>query len=97
MIYDHYLSVRSWSPNFYPPGDEIEELVVWVCIPGLLVEYYDNIVFMYIGDLIRKMVKFDKNALTRERWTYARLCIQVNLVKPLLAMFSIKGKHYKIE
>ncbi|KAI5392732.1 hypothetical protein KIW84_060051 [Lathyrus oleraceus] len=27
MIYGHYLIVREWSPNFYPGGDAIEELM----------------------------------------------------------------------
>lgn len=28
---------------------------------------------------------------------YVHLCIQVNLDKPLLAMFALKGKHFKVE
>lgn len=32
-----------------------------------------------------------------ERGKYARLCIQIDLTKPLLAMFSIKYRHYKVE
>lgn len=52
---------------------------------------------MYIGNMIGKTVKVDKNTLTKERGKYARLCIQVNLLKPLLSMFLIKGRHYKIE
>lgn len=28
MIYDHYLTAREWSPNFYHAGDAIEELAV---------------------------------------------------------------------
>lgn len=52
---------------------------------------------MYIGNMIGKTVKVDKNTLTKERGKYARLCIQVNLLKPFLSMFLIKGRHYKIE
>lgn len=51
----------------------------------------------FIGDRIRKMVKVDKNTITRERGKYARLCVQVDPSKPLLDMFSIKGRHYKVE
>ncbi|MCI41099.1 hypothetical protein A2U01_0062332, partial [Trifolium medium] len=39
----------------------------------------------------------DKNTLAQERGKYARLCVQVNLTKPLLAMFTIKGRKYNIE
>jgi hypothetical protein len=37
-------------------------------------------------------VKVDKNTLSHERAKYARFCVQVNLAKPLLAMFTIKGR-----
>lgn len=43
------------------------------------------------------MVKVDKNTLSRERGKYVRLCIQVNLIKLMLVMFSIKGRYYKVE
>lgn len=32
-----------------------------------------------------------------ERGKYARSCIQVDMTRPLLEMFSIKGRHYKVE
>lgn len=51
----------------------------------------------YIGYHIGKTVKVDKNTISREIGKYVRLCIQVNLMKPLLAKFSIKGRHYKVE
>lgn len=35
--------------------------------------------------------------LTKQCEKYARMCIQVYLTKPLLAMFSIKVLHYKVE
>ncbi|XP_058733900.1 uncharacterized protein LOC131605574 [Vicia villosa] len=95
MIYDHYLTVRDWRDNFCLARDAIEELAIWVRIYGLPIEYYDNSVLSYIVDQIGKTVKVDKNTLTRAKIKYVRLCIQVNLMKLLLAMLSIKGHHYK--
>ncbi|XP_058741845.1 uncharacterized protein LOC131614249 [Vicia villosa] len=97
MIYDHYHSVREWKPNFCPSSDAIEQIAVWVRISGLPLEYYDARVLAFIGNRIGSMVKVDRNTLKIERGKYARLCVQVDLTKPLLAMFSIKGRHYKIE
>jgi hypothetical protein len=42
-------------------------------------------------------VKVDENALTHEHGKYARLCVQVDLTKPLLTMFTIKGRKYNME
>jgi hypothetical protein len=97
FIYDHYLTVKEWSPNFHPASDTIEEVAVWVRVSGLPIEYYDSKVLNFIGNRIGKTVKVDKNTLTQERGKYARLCVQVDLTKPLLAMFTIKGRKYNIE
>ncbi|GAU31067.1 hypothetical protein TSUD_322040 [Trifolium subterraneum] len=66
-------------------------------ISGMPIEFYDSEILDYIGNRVRKMVKVDKNTLTHERGKYARLCVQVNLAKPLLAMFTIKERKYNIE
>jgi hypothetical protein len=97
FIYDHYLTVKEWSPNFHPASDTIEEVAVWVRVSGLPIEYYDSKVLNFIGNCIGKTVKVDKNTLTQERGKYAPLCVQVDLTKPLLAMFTIKGRKYNIE
>jgi hypothetical protein len=97
LIYDHYLTVREWSPNFNPATDAIQKVAVWVRFSGLPIEYYDAKVLSFIGDRIGRTVKVDKNTLTRERGKYARLCVEVDLRKPLLAMFTIKGRQYNVE
>jgi hypothetical protein len=30
FIYDHYLTVKEWSPNFHPASDTIKEVAVWM-------------------------------------------------------------------
>ncbi|XP_058775627.1 uncharacterized protein LOC131649904 [Vicia villosa] len=97
FIYDHYLTVKEWSPDFHPESDAIVNVAVWIRISGLPVEYYDPKVLHVIGDLVGRTVKVDKNTLQRERGKYARICVEVNISKPLLAMFSIKDSSYKIE
>jgi hypothetical protein len=97
FIYDHYLTVKEWRPNFHLESDTIEEVAVWMRISGLPIEYYDSKSLKFIGDRVGKTVKIDKNTLTQERGKYARICVQVNLTKPLLAMFTIKDRKYNIE
>jgi hypothetical protein len=73
FIYDHYLTVKEWSPNFHPASDTISKVAVWVRISGLPIEYYDGKVLHSIGDRIGRTVKVDKNTLDQERGKYARL------------------------
>lgn len=60
------------------------------------IEYYDAKVISFIGNRVGKTVKVDKNTTQQERGKYARLCIEVKFSNPLLPMFSIKGRRYKI-
>jgi hypothetical protein len=97
FIYDHYLTVKEWSPNFHPQSDTIKKVAVWVRISGLPIEYYDSRVLRNIGNKIGSTVKVDKNTVMQEKGKYARLCVEVDLTKPLLAMFMIKERKYNVE
>jgi hypothetical protein len=97
MIYDNYLVVREWSPNFHPMGEVIEKVAVWVRFSGLPIEYYDNKMLHFIGNRIGRTVKVDRTTQAQARGKYARLCVEVDLTKPLLAMFQIKDRLYKVE
>ncbi|XP_058760412.1 uncharacterized protein LOC131633741 [Vicia villosa] len=97
FIYDHYLTVKEWSPDFQPNSDTIVNVAVWIRIAGLPIEYYDPKFLHFVGDRVGKTIKVDKNTLQQERGKYARICVEVNITKTLLAMFTIKGRRYKIE
>jgi hypothetical protein len=97
MIYDHYLSVSKWSPDFNPAKNKIEKMAVWVRFSGLPIEYYDKKILNGIGNRIGKTVKVDKNTLLQEHGKYACLCVEVDLTKPLLAMFTIKESYDRVE
>ncbi|XP_058758009.1 uncharacterized protein LOC131631237 [Vicia villosa] len=97
FIYDHYLTVKEWTPDFHPENDSIVNVAVWIRISGLPVEYYDLKVLQVIGNLVGRTVKVDKNTLQSERGKYARICVEVDISKPLLAMFELKDKSYRVE
>lgn len=88
LIYDHYLIVREWTPNFQPENAAIDSVAVWVRFSGLPIEYYGPTFLHCFGNRIGRTVKVDK---------YARLCVEVDLHKPLLAIFEVKGKQYNAE
>ncbi|XP_058753900.1 uncharacterized protein LOC131627062 [Vicia villosa] len=67
FIYDHYLTVKDWGPNFHPEKDAIEEVAVWIRNAGLPIEYYDTSVLTFIGNRLGKAVKVDKNTVKQER------------------------------
>src|SRR4051812_5929656 len=66
FIYNHYLIVKEWTPNFHPESESIVNLVVWIRISGLLIEYYDPKFLHVIGDLVGRTIKVGKNTLQHE-------------------------------
>lgn len=79
FIYDHYLKVKEWNPNFHPQSDTIKSIAIWLRIAELPIEYYDSKVLYHIGNKIGKTVKVDKNTIMHERGKYARICMEVDL------------------
>lgn len=96
FIYDHYLTMKEWTLEFHPESDSIVNVDVWIRISGLPIEYYYLKVLHAIVDRVGHMINVDKTTTQKERSKYAIVCVEVNISQPLLTMFSIKGKNYKI-
>ncbi|CAI0551041.1 unnamed protein product [Linum tenue] len=47
---------------------------------------------MKIGQRIGKSIRVDHATSTGARSDYARVCVQVDITKPLLSQFTIHGK-----
>lgn len=97
LIDDHYLTIRTWVPNFIPDNEPIKFLTAWVRIPHLAVEYFDSSFLHRVGSKIERVIKVDKTTAMAERGKCTRLCIEIDLSKPLLSKFWLKGKIWKIQ
>ena len=85
------------QPNFDPTQDSLNNLLVWVRIPCLPIEYFDHHFLIHVGSKIGKPVKIDDatNAVSREH--YARICVEVDLSKPLVAKFRLRRRIRRLE
>ncbi|XP_073015397.1 uncharacterized protein [Primulina eburnea] len=97
MVLDHYLIVKEWSPNFDPRSDSTEKLLVWVRFPCLPIEYYDQEFLMKIGNKIGRPIRVDQATSMVSRGKFARMCVEVDITKPLLAKFKLRRRVRKIE
>lgn len=97
MVMDHYLMVKDWVPNFDPATDETRKLIVWVRFPDLPVEYYDYSFLMRLGELVGEPKHIDDATSLVSRGRFARMCIEVDLAKPLIAKFLLRKKVRIIE
>ncbi|XP_075670276.1 uncharacterized protein LOC142640060 [Castanea sativa] len=87
----HYLSIRSWEPNFKVSSANLSSVAVWIRLPELPIEYYESFVLKDIGTAIGPILQIDTHTTTKARGWFARLCIQVNLDKLIIKLIRVGG------
>lgn len=97
MLDDNYLTIRKWVPNFIPDDKPMRFLTAWVRIPQLSIEYFDKEFLLKIGNKIGKVMRIDQHTTNAERGQFTRLSIEMDLSKPLLSKFWLKGRIWKIQ
>lgn len=97
FIFDHYLTVRQWEPDFDPYENPISKLAVWARLLGLPMDYYDRKYIQTIGNCMGRTLQVDINTASHQRGKFTRIYVEINLEKPLASSYSIEGKKYMIE
>lgn len=98
MIMDHYLLVRDWTPYFDPwKASEEEKIAVWVRFPDLPIEFYDYEFLMRLGEKIGEPKNIDEETSLVSRGKFARMCVEIDITKPLISKFKLRKKVRRIE
>ncbi|XP_050259267.1 uncharacterized protein LOC126704310 [Quercus robur] len=84
FIGGQFLSIRPWEPFFKPEAANVSSIAVWVWLHALPLELYETEVLKHIGEAIGKVLRIDAQTAMEVRGKYARLCIQVDMNKPLI-------------
>ncbi|CAN1759809.1 hypothetical protein LINPERHAP1_LOCUS7284 [Linum perenne] len=95
-IYDYYFSVARWSPSFNEE-EPIKSILTWVRLPKLPIHFFNRLAVTRIGNCIGKTVKLDLATSEGARARYARVCVEVDLSKPLLGKYLLEDKTYYVE
>nr|POE67859.1 hypothetical protein CFP56_62031 [Quercus suber] len=83
FIGDHFLSIRPWEPDFKPALANVSSIVVWIRLNELPFEYYNAEALQLIGKAIGNVFRVDTFTALETRGRFARLCVQVDMEKPL--------------
>lgn len=97
MIMDHYLAVQPWKEDFEPEVEQINHIAAWVRISRLPMDYYDKGILYVLGSQIGRVLKVDTPTLKRSKGRFARVCVELDLTKPLLPLILVNGKEKRIE
>jgi hypothetical protein len=97
MLFDHYLAVARWTPDFASPHAKIEKTLVWIRFPGLNLVYYDESVLLGLASVVGTPIKVDTNTLKVERGRFARICVEIDLTLPVVGKVNVNGHWYQVQ
>ncbi|WCJ44151.1 zinc ion binding nucleic acid binding [Euphorbia peplus] len=97
MVQGHYLTVRTWTPEFSPSATVVGSTIVWARFPELPLQFYEEDGLMLIGNSFGRAIKVDKNTSQATRGKFARVCVEIDLSKPIVPQFLLNGICYHIE
>ncbi|KAJ4829263.1 hypothetical protein Tsubulata_050382, partial [Turnera subulata] len=95
-VFDHYLTVEPWKPQFNPTSHKVTSIVAWIQIPGLSSEYYDRGILRAVCNEIGRLVRLDHNTEDALRGRYARVAVELDLSQPLQSQVFVDGIWYFI-
>lgn len=97
VIQGHYLTVNKFHPGFFPSAAMPSSTLVWVRIPRLPLELFNENFLMRLGNKLGKAVKVDHNTMLSARGKYARVCIEIDLQKPLVPAIIMNDHELIVE
>lgn len=93
----NYLAIQPWKKKLCPFKENIKKLVVWIRISNLPIEFLQEKLLKKIGSYIGPTFKLDTKTSHQSRGKFARLCVQIDMDKPLRTSIEVDGDWYKIE
>ncbi|CAI0462323.1 unnamed protein product [Linum tenue] len=86
-----------WYKGFNPWKSQVSSTLVWVQLPDLPIEFINKEAAMKIGSLIGKAIRVDRATELGARGKFARVCVEVDLTRPLLGRYKVEGIEYLIQ
>ncbi|KAI9094517.1 hypothetical protein K1719_026637 [Acacia pycnantha] len=92
VISNAYLSVGRWKPEFNMKHERIESIVAWVRFLDLPAPLFDKKFLLNLGNSSSKAIRLDVHTAKRTRGRFARMCVELDLKKPLVPEFNVEGQ-----
>ncbi|XP_042027199.1 uncharacterized protein LOC121774377 [Salvia splendens] len=87
-----------WTPNF-DLYFETPIAAVWCNLHALPIHLFEESMLFSIGKLFGEPIQIDHNTITRARMSYARICIEIDISKPVpgKCMLRLGGKDITLQ
>ncbi|GKV13023.1 hypothetical protein SLEP1_g24101 [Rubroshorea leprosula] len=94
----YFLTLRRWEPHFVPSEalNSFTTTAVWAQLPNLSADYYDPSTLQKIGNKVGNLLRVDAHTAHHTRGQYARICVQIDLSKPVVKYVRIGRRRQKV-
>ncbi|XP_026420216.1 uncharacterized protein LOC113316213 [Papaver somniferum] len=89
---DQVLWIRNWIPDFRPENHRTSSAMVWVHLPGLSLEYWNEKTLFTIYRALGTPVKVDEATLNYDNGYYARVLVNIDFANKIPNKLWIKTK-----
>lgn len=93
VVNGQVIGSEPWRPEFVPSEAAISSVLLWVRLPNLPMEFWKEDFLRIILAPAGQFVCVDAATLAKSRGGFARACIRVNLLHPLLPGTRVQGIH----
>lgn len=97
MVMGNYITITKWRPNFSPSEHVLTRTLVWVRFTALPLEMFEEKTLMWMGNSVGKAIKVDICTNDVVCGKYAKVCVEVDLDKPLKPNVMVYGRRYAVE
>nr|GMD98046.1 osmotin-like protein TPM-1 [Ipomoea batatas] len=94
-VFNHYVVVQRWKPNFDPSNAKVENMAVLVRLPGLPMECFREDIIKLILKQMGTPLKLDWTTAGVDRRHFVRAAIEIDLSKPLVSMVKVDDNYFK--
>ncbi|XP_026458970.1 uncharacterized protein LOC113359574 [Papaver somniferum] len=91
-VYNQVLWIRNWIPDFRPENHRTSAAMIWVHLPGLSLEYWDEKTLFTICRALGTPVKVDEATLNYDNGYYARVLVNIYFANKIPNKLWIKTK-----
>ncbi|WOL17753.1 hypothetical protein Cni_G26546 [Canna indica] len=90
------INLRPSKPDFKALTEELSSAPVWIQLPDLPMEYWQNSSLFRIASLVGKPIKVDEQSFSWLRGKFVRICVDLDFTKPLKQGLWIEKPGYGI-
>ncbi|XP_039119690.1 uncharacterized protein LOC120255988 [Dioscorea cayenensis subsp. rotundata] len=90
------LQLVPWQPYFEPAHTKLSRAMVWLQLHNLPVEFWDGETLESITESIGKLLKVDEFTSSLARARFARVCLEIDLSRPLKRGFWLEDGDSKV-